>query len=161
MADSMVRPRSVSPSSIRALLEKGPAAGEAQTPESDGPVVERSDPLPRPGEPYRVHARHGNKPELTLHFVTRDFSYEGFSYADLERVRLVPGETPGGGPVLIVRFVGSVVTDVRIEGRHLHALYHWIGLHGVSWAWEHPGPAEFADEAEPVIRKITFQEAQR
>lgn len=161
MADSMVRPRGVSPSSIRALVEQGQAAGQAERPEHDALVPERDDPLPRPGDPYRANARNGNKPELTLHFVLKDFTYEGFSYADFERVRLVPGDNPGGGPVLIVRFSGSVVTDVRIEGRHLHSLYHRIGLHGVSWVWEHPGPSDFADEAEPIIRRITIQEEKR
>lgn len=163
MADSMTRPRAVPPSSIRALVERGQqaAASQAETPGQDGTISERDDPLPRPGDAYRVHSRHGNKPELTMHFVLKGFAYEGFSYADFERVRLVPGDKPGGGPVLIVRFSGSVVTDVRIEGRHLHSLYHWIGLHGVSWVWEHPGHADFADEAEPIIKRITFQEAQR
>lgn len=161
MGDSMARSRPFSPSSIRASMEQGQAAGQAAKPEHDGQAVERSDPLPRPGEPYRMHARHGNKPEMTLHFVLKDFSYEGFSYADIERVRLVPGDKPGSGPVLIVRFSGSEVTEVRIEGRHLHSLYHWIGLHGVSWLWEHPGPADFMDEALPVIKKITFQPVER
>lgn len=166
MGDNLARPRSISPSSIRALLDKGKPESEAETREVgsrelEGPAVERTDPLPRPGEPYRMHARHGNKPELTLHFVLKDFAYEGFSYADCERVRLVPGDKPGSGPVLLLRFNGSVVTDVRIEGRHLHSLYHWIGLHQVAWVWEYPGKAEFADEAEPIIRKITIEEPER
>lgn len=164
MDDSLVRPRSVSSSTIRALIEKGRPGSEAETREgesreSDGLAAERSDPLPRPGEPYRMHARHSNKPEMTLHFVLKDFSYEGFAYADIERVRLVPGEKPGSGPVLIVRFSGGV--EVWSEGRHLHSLYHWIGLHGVSWVWEHPGPTDFIDKAEPIIRKITIKEPQR
>lgn len=162
MADSMARPRSISPSSIRALVEKGPgAASDVEASEQDATAGERTDPLPQPGRPYKMHARHGNKPEMTLHFVLKDFSYEGFSYADFERVRLVPGEKPGSGPVLIVRFHGSEIMDVLIEGRHLHSLYHWIGLHGVSWVWEHPGPAEFLEESMPVITRITLQPVER
>lgn len=160
MPDSMTRPRSISPSSIRALREQGQAAAaHSETPEHGGQVPERDDPLPRPGDTYRANARHGNKPEMTLHFVLKDFTYEGFTYADVERVRLVPGDKPGSGPVLIVRFSGGV--EVRIEGRHLHSLYHWIGLHGVAWVWEHPGSSDFADEAEPIIRKITIKEPER
>ena len=162
MADNLARSRPISPSGIRAMLDKGQAAAkEAETPEGDGPLLEKTDPLPRPGDPYRANARHGNKPEMTLHFISKDFAYEGFSYADFERVRLVPGDKPGGGPVLIVRFNGSVITDVRIEGRHLHSLYHWIGLHGVSWVWEHPGSADFADEAAPIIKRIAFDVVER
>lgn len=161
MPDNLTRTRLVSPSNIRAMLDKGQAANDVETPEEGGSSVEKTDPLPRPGDEYRANARHGNKPEMTLHFVTKDYAYEGFSYADFERVRLVPGDKPGSGPVLIVRFNGSVVTDVRIEGRHLNSLYHWIGLHGVSWVWEYPGKAEFADETVPVISRITLNQVER
>ena len=71
----------------------------------------------------------------------------------LSRVRLVPGEKPGSGPVLILRF-GD--TEVTLEGRHLHSLYNWIGLHRVPWVWEHPSPAEFADEKATLISRITI-----
>src|SRR5487761_2116449 len=123
MPDNLARTRPVSPSGIRAMLDKGQnATTEAEATEGNGPLVEKADPLPRPGDDYRANARHGNKPEMTLHFVTRDFAYEGFSYADFERVRLVPGDKPGSGPVLILRFNGSEITDVMVEGRHLHSL---------------------------------------
>lgn len=163
MADNLARSRPISPSGIRAMLDKGQeaAANVAETTEEPALSPDKSDPLPRPGDDYRVHSRHGNKPEMTLHIITKEFAYEGFSFADCERVRLVPGETPGGGPVLLLRFNGSVVTNVRIEGRHLHSLYHWIGLHLVSWIWEHPGTAEFADESVPLIKRITIVETER
>ncbi len=63
--------------------------------------------------------------------------------------------------MLVIRFNGSVVTDVMIEGRHLQSLYNWIGLHLVAWVWEHPRHAEFADEAATVINKISFNEIKR
>lgn len=161
MHDSMARPRSISPSSIRATLERDQAAAQTDTAKPDGPLIERADPLPRPGDVYRASARPLTVPEMTLHIITHDFSYEGFSYADLERVRLVPGEKPGSGPVLIARFNGSVVMDVHFDGRHLHAIYMGISLHRLSWVWEHPRPAEFADEAATIIRKISFHEVKR
>lgn len=162
MADSMSRPRSVSPSSIRALLNKEhEAANDTSAQEESLQPEERADPLPRPGEPYRVHGRKSNKPLMTLSFVLKDFAYEGFSYADFERVRLVPGDRPGSGLVLSVRFSGSEPTEVIIEGRDLHLLYHLIGLHLVGWVWEHPGTPEFAEEGGPIIRRITLQEPKR
>jgi hypothetical protein len=114
-----------------------------------------------PGIAYKASGRTGNKPDLTIHFVLKDYSYEGFSYADFERVRLVPGKNPGSGPVLIVRFSGSVVTEVTIEGRHLHPLYHSLGLHRLPWVWEHPSPADFADKDATVISKITIDAIDR
>ena len=86
---------------------------------------------------------------------------KGFSYADCERVRLVPAEKPGGGPVLIVRFSGSVITEAVIEGRHLHSLYHAIGLHQMPWIWEHPAPADFTNDKATLISRITFREVER
>jgi hypothetical protein len=162
MADSALSSR-FSPSSIRSQVQN--AVDSVPKPESAGSVPDgasdKADPLPKPGDPYKVAGRHGNKPDLTIHFVLKDFSYEGFSYGDFERVRLLPAEKPGSGPVLIVRFNGSVVTEAVIEGRNLHSLYHWIGLHRLPWIWEHPSPADFADKNAAVISKITFRQVER
>jgi hypothetical protein len=162
MADSLVGSR-FSPSSIRSKIQETVEA--APKPETtaaglDG-ASDKVDPLPRPGDAYKVAGWHGNKPDLTIHFVLKDYSYEGFSYADFERVRLVASKKAGSGPVLIVRFSGSVVTEVTIEGRHLHGLYHWIGLHRLPWVWEHPSPADFTDEKAAVISRITIDAIDR
>ena len=163
MADSALSSR-FSPSSIRSQVQN--AIDVAPKPDTaaavpDAAPTDKSDPLPKPGDPYKVAGRHGNKPDLTIHFVLKDYSYEGFSYGDFERVRLLPAEKPGGGPVLIVRFNGSVVTEAVIEGRHLNSLYHWIGLHRLPWVWEHPSPAQFSDEKAAVISRITFRQVER
>lgn len=151
-----------SPSSIRSQAKKeAEPAPEAEETETDSALGDKVDPLPKPGDPYKVAGRHGNKPDLTIHFITKDYSYEGFSYADFERVRLLPAEKPGGGPVLFVRFHGSSITDVVIEGRHLHTLYHWIGLHRLPWVWEHPSPAQFSDGNAAVISRISFRPVER
>lgn len=158
-SDSLVRPRSFSPSNIRTQFRKD--AEPAPNPEAAGQETaspDKVDPLPRPERPYKAHARHGNKPELTLHLVTKDYGYEGFSYANLDRVRLVPGQRPGSSPVMILRFSD---TEVTIEGRHLHSLYNWIGLHLVPWVWEHPAPAEFADETATLISRISINQIER
>ena len=160
MDDSLTRSR-FSPSSIRSQVQSATEAApkpEAAVAVPATPSPDKADPLPRPGDAYKAHGRHGNKADLTIHFVLKDYSYEGFSYGDFERVRLLPPEKPGGGPVLILRFNGSVVTDVRIEGRNLHPLYHWIGLHRLPWIWEHPSPADFSDENAAVISRIGFRE---
>jgi hypothetical protein len=133
-----------------------PPAAETEDAEAASP--EKPDPLPRPGEAYRVHGRHGNKPDLTLHFVTREFAYEGFSYASLERMQLLPSSKPGTGPVMVLRF-GD--TEVTLEGRHLHGLYNWIGLHRVPWLWEHPSPADFPDDKAALISRISINLIER
>jgi hypothetical protein len=162
MEDSLARSR-FSPSSIRSQIQKEtePAAKAEAPAAAEVATGDKVDPLPRPGDPYKVAGRHGNKPDVSIHFVTKDYAYEGFSYGDCERVRLLPAEKPGGGPVLIVRFNGSVITEAVIEGRHLHALYHSIGLHRLPWVWEHPSPAQFTDANAAVISRITFRQVER
>ena len=158
MADSLVGNR-FSPSSIRSKVQE--AVDSASKPESPaagpGAGSDVADPLPKPGDAYKAAGRHGSKPDLSIHFVLKDYSYEGFSYADFERVRLVTSKKPGSGPLLILRFSGSVVTEVTIEGRHLRPLYFLLGQHRMPWLWEHPSPADFADPDAAVISRITIE----
>jgi hypothetical protein len=94
MSDSTarVKPRST-------LLEDMARATAARSPETspddgnDGP--ERSDPLPRPGDPYLAHARRAAKPQMMLFFVQKDYLPNGYSYANLERVRLEAADRSG------------------------------------------------------------------
>jgi hypothetical protein len=148
-----------SPSNIRNQAKKSDdPASDGEAADAGAATPEKYDPLPRPGDAYRVHGRRGHAPELTLHFVTRDYGYEGFSYADLRQMRLVPGDRPGSGPVLILRFDD---TEVRLEGRQLPSLYNWIGLHRIPWVWEHPSPAEFADKNATLISRISISQVER
>ena len=135
-----------------------PDAPEAEPPPETA-QPEQTDPLPRPGSAYKPHGRPANKAQATLYFVTKGHVFEGFSYAYLERIRLLPSTTPGGSLVLVVRFAGSVVTEVTIEGRNLHALCNLIGLHLLPWVWEMPGRADRQDDAAVVVSKITVGEA--
>jgi hypothetical protein len=148
-------------SSILDGLGKAKTAREPEPFEDDekdaGPNgPERSDPLPRPGQPYQAHARRAAKPQMTLFFVGKDYLPDGYSYANLERVWLADAKKEGSGPVLMLRFYGSVVTEAMIEGRHLESLCNAIGMHLMPWVWEHPSPKDFTDENETVIRKTSF-----
>jgi hypothetical protein len=135
-----------------------PDEGETEPPPSTV-EPELADPLPRPGGAYKAHGRHGNKPQATLFFVTRGHVFEGFSYAYLERIRLKPPETAGGSLVLVLRFSGSVATEVTVEGRNLHAMCNLIGLHLLPWIWEMPGRADRHGEAATVVTRITVGDA--
>jgi hypothetical protein len=139
----------------KAKTARGPA-DDAETETDAANAPERADPLPRPGDAYLAHARRAAKPQMTLFFVGKDYLPDGYSYANLERVWLEDAVTPGGVPVLKARFYGSVVVEVAMEGRHLHSLCNAIGHHLMPWVWEHPKPKDFTEEAETVIRKISF-----
>ena len=112
-----------------------------------------TDLLPRPGDTYRAFGPHGQTPRRRLHFVTRDYGHKNFDYADLKRLRLVRG-----GDVMTLRF-GD--TEVTLEGRHLFPAYQWLGLHRLPWVWEHPSPADFADEKATLISRIIIDHVER
>jgi hypothetical protein len=135
------------------------------TPEAEyQPPPKKSDPLPMPGDAYRPHARFLNRlstdPKL-IHFVRKDFSREGFSYADLRRVRWLPASEPGGGPVLVLRFVEAVITEVRITGRNLDDLHYWISEGSMPWVWEQPDGFRTRDDTATVITGIVFRELEK
>jgi hypothetical protein len=136
---------------------KPPAAEQAGEPEAAAVVSpEELAPLPTAGNPYKAHARIANRPLATIFFLPEGQLPDGFSYDSLERVRMVEPHRPGGSPDLLLRFNGSVVSEVRIEGRDLLALCDYIGRHLIHWVRQHPGGRERGDGSAPFIRRITI-----
>lgn len=139
-------------------------SGDADADDGQAPA-KKADPLPMPGDPYRANARFLNRlqtPQPFLHIVMANGDIEGFSYGDLRRVRFVKGEKPGGGPVLILRFVEAVVTDVRIEGQNLSDIHYYISQHTMPWIWELPeGIRTDDDDAATVIAGIRLTESEK
>jgi hypothetical protein len=128
------------------------------------PPAKKSDPLPKPGDPYRACARFLNRlstEQRVIHFVMQDFACEGFSYHDLRRVRLLPGDAAGSGPVLVLRFVEAVISEVRIEGRNLDDMHYWISEGCMPWVWEQPKGFTVRNDAATVITRITLTETEK
>jgi hypothetical protein len=161
MEDSLERPRPIS------TLLPGPGSKAAVKPPEPKVVVKNAaepetwddyDPLPQPGSPYNAaHSRAGNKPEITLHVMLKDGFYKGFAWNNFDSVDTAPGDTPGSGPVLIVRFAGLVPTELRIScGRLLGTLHAAIGRQRIAWIREQPskrgfdGIAAGGDRVEPI-----------
>jgi hypothetical protein len=146
----LVRPRSP-------LIDLKPAAARGPDPAANGPPEATAGddlaPLPQPGDPYKAYSRPDNKALLTLTFLLRDSAEESFAYSDLRRIRLLPGK-PGGGPVLVLRFVEAEVTDVRLEGGHLDTMRNHIRYHRISWVRELPPGAMLVDKSAAVITGI-------
>ena len=123
------------------------------------PPPKKSDPLPKPGDAYRAHARFLNRlssDQKLIHFVDKDCWCEGYAYSDLRRVRWVKGDNPAGGPVLELRFVEAEITEVRVEGRNLEDIHHWISEGAMPWVWEQPPGFKSRDDNAVVITRITF-----
>jgi hypothetical protein len=141
--------------------DRGPVRKQAPeaVPEDYQPPPKKSDPLPRPGDQYRAHARFLNRlhgDQRLIHFVDQHCWCEGFCYSDLRRVRWLPPASEGSGPLLELRFVESVVTDVRIEGRNLEDIHHWISEQVMPWVREQPAGFKTRDDKMVVITDIGF-----
>ena len=152
---SFMRPKSTLPIAAGRAPARPPEAAEDAG--AALPAVDDLIPLPQPGDPYKAHSRPDNKPLLTLRFLLKDSSVEGFAYSDLRRIRLLPGK-PGGGPVLVLRFVEAVVTDVRIEGLRLDAMHDYLGYHRLAWIRELPPGKMIADKTAAAVTGITIDE---
>ena len=146
-----VRPRST-------LLDLKPVAARGPDVPPEIPAMDDLAPLPQPGDPYQAYARPENKSLLMLRFLLRDTSVEGFAYSDLRRTRMLPGGDPGGAPVLVLRFVEAIVTEVRIEGRHLDLLADMLAYHRVAWLRELPPGKMHHEKNAAVLTRITLSE---
>jgi hypothetical protein len=164
-----IKPRSLSPSEINDHV-RAPAPEPVPKTEPPPETAEadyqappkKSDPLPKAGDKeYRAQARFLNRlanEQRMIHFVTGECVYEGFAYSDLRRVRwLLPAE-PGGSPVIELRFVEAVITDVRIEGRNLEDIHYWISEGVMPWVWEQPKRFNTRGDNTPVITRISIDE---
>ena len=160
-----VRPPHPSKSNILAMLDGDVLVEVAKPVEPATPSLDGFGELtllPGAGDPYVAHARPGNGAEETLYCIDRDGYFEGFAWNTFERIRLVKPERPGGGPVLVLRFHGSEVSEVAIEGRNLDALRVFLGRRRLIWIRElGEGKAFGLGAGDAVITKLTIQPVER
>lgn len=124
------------------------------------PAMDDLTSLPGPGDAYKAHARPDNKALLMLRFLLKDSTVEGFAYSDLRRIRLLPADKAGGGPMLVLLFVEAVISEVLIEGRHLDTLHNYLGYHRIAWVRELPQGKMLADKVAAVITGITVRQVE-
>ena len=102
------------------------------------------DPLPQPGSPYlAAYSRAANKPEIVLHVMLKDGFSKGYAWSNFDSVDTAPGDKPGSGPVLVIRFAGLVPTELRITGSNLGKLHACIGRQRIAWIREQPAKRGF------------------
>jgi hypothetical protein len=156
MGDNLARERT-QPRSTLAV----PAAARRPQPEAEAEEETEAttvagddfDPLPLPGSPYKAYALARNQPEITLHVLFQDGHWRGFAWSDYAGVDMVPADSPGAGPVLVVRFAGLEPTLLLIAGRNLGKLHACIGRNRVVWIREQPSKRGFeaiGAKGEPV-----------
>jgi hypothetical protein len=169
-ADNVIdldRPKSSLLDAISRPAARPPEAATAEPPASSIPPeesplsAEELAPLPRTGDVYVAHSRVANRPLTTIFFLPRGGLPDGFCYSGFERVRMIEDQKPGASPGLLVRFNGSVVYEVLIEGRNLLALCNLIGRHVVYWVREHPTGRDEGGDLAAFVRRITIREIER
>ena len=153
---------------IDALAEPGRASATRQAmpdvAEDAGAASAAADDvmaLPGPGDAYKAYSRPDNKPLLTLFFLCKDSAEEGFAYSDLRRIRWLPADTPGGGPVLVLRFVEAVVRKCGSRAGISIAGPTYIGFHRIAWVRELPPGTMLGDKTAAVITGISDQAGRR
>lgn len=156
-----IRPKSSLIAEIgKAAATRQPVPDAVDDAEAATPARDDLIPLPQPGDGYKAHARPDNKALLTLRFLLKDSAVEGFSYSDLRRIRLLPSDKPGGGPVLVLRFVEAVIVEVRIEGRHLEAMHNYLGYHRIAWVRELPPGKMLGDGMAAAVTGISIRQVE-
>jgi hypothetical protein len=166
MADNLLgsRPKSTllpGPGSKAAVKPPEPGVA-ASTVVEEGPWDDY-DPLPTPGSPYAAaYSRVSNKPELVLHVMLKDGFSKGYAWNNFDSVDMAPGDKPGSGPVLVVRFAGLAPTELRISCNDLGMLHACIGRQRISWIREQPSKRGFNGvaahgESKEVITSITLR----
>jgi hypothetical protein len=130
----------------------------ARKPEPKTPVPDEDDTLPGPDEDYVACSRPDNKPQLMLSLLKADESVKSLSYSDLRWIDLNPGDKPGNGPGLVLRFVG--VAEVWIEGRCLRPLVDNLRRHRIGWLRELPAGRDFLGANVMVITHLDVREVE-
>ena len=145
-------------STLLSMLDRPAAEAErAGKTEPETQTEDESDNLPGPEEGYAACSRLDNKPQLMLCLLKADDSVKSYSYSDLRSIDLQPGNKPGNGPGLVLRFVG--VAEVRIEGRRLRTLVDCLRRHRIGWLRELPAGRDFRDGNAMVITRMEVKEA--
>lgn len=140
-----------------------PGREGADAPEADGPsakalpALDDLTPLPRPGDPYKAFARPQMKPPATLHCLMGDGSMRGFAWSGYDSIDWRPGEGPGEGPIVVVRFAGIFSREVAITGRHLEVLHHYLGTMRVAWIRVQPAGKILKDDGSSVITGMVIR----
>jgi hypothetical protein len=136
------------------------SVGQERTRNSGAEVTaaDDADTLPGLEDDYAACSRPDNKPQLMLSLLKADESVKSLSYSDLRWIDLKPGDKPGNGPGLVLRFVG--VAEVWVEGRCLRPLVDNLRRHRIGWLRELPAGRDFRDANTMVITHLDVREVE-
>ena len=103
---------------------------------------------------YQAHARASNKPVQSVHCLLGKDGVRSFQYVHLDSDSQF--RTTSSGQAIIVRFAGLKSVQVTIRGRNLWRLYDYLHQHRMPWIMR--ADRDFADDKEPIITAIDFED---
>ena len=99
-------------------------------------------------------------PGMQLFLVYRDPSrYLILRYAELESIAPVPGVE--SNRAVMLRFGGSTMRDIRLDGRRLLDLVRHLRWHQVAYIEETPWKSDNRDDSVVSVTRITVKEVRR
>jgi hypothetical protein len=103
---------------------------------------------------YQAHARPSNKSVQSIHLLLGKEGVRSFQYVHLDSDSQF--RTGNNGQVIVVRFAGLKSVQVTIRGRNLWRLYDYLHQHRMPWIMR--ADRDFADDKEPIITAIDFED---
>lgn len=130
------------PSHLRHAISEG-SKNDQEEEESGLPTLRDNE--------FRPYARPTHKPVFSIHFITPKGMVRSFQYMHLDSNSSFTPQR------IALRFIGSKVVDVLIDGRNLWQLYDYIHQHRTAWIRE--AARDFAQDHEPIVTKVSILEA--
>jgi hypothetical protein len=155
MGDNLARQRTL-PRSTLAVTPEAVEADAASSVSGEDVYI-----LPEADSPYAPYGRGVGKPEETLNVLLKDGYWRGFDWCNFDSVDTAPGDGPGSGPVLVLRFAGLEPTELRLSARNHRRLHGLLIRKVVVWIRELPSKRGFelagaSDDKAEVITAIAI-----
>ena len=138
------------------ILKQGPN-GAVPKPEA-APESDDSE-LPALNAPYQAHARASAKPVYTLHCLLGAEGCRSFGYVQLDSNSIFRAEKEG--QIIVLRFVGSKIWEITINGLNLWKLYDGIHRHVIPWVRKSDRGFAAGADGEAIISGIQIKEIDR
>jgi hypothetical protein len=157
VAELLKRTKAMPPPAEAPTVKPEPEAEPAEETDTgtDGATaLEKLTPLPKPGDPYKAHARPEKRAVPTLFVVRADGSVRGFPYSDLYGPDLLPEGDAGKGWSIVLRF--ARFEQVTLSGRNLDTIHAYLGHHRIAWVRELPKGKLQAERDAAVITGVSI-----
>lgn len=126
----------------------------------NGAAVESDDSeLPDLRAEYKAHARAANKPVYSLHCLKGAEGCFSFQYVNLDSHSSFRAEKEG--QIIVLRFAGTKIWEVTINGLNLWRLYDLIHQHRMPWIMKSDRGFAADGGKEPLIRGIDIKPIER